>query len=104
MSYDITSPAEIKGFLKGLSLSRVLKLYNGRAGCACGCKGDYTEGEALTTSKVKRKVNHMLKLLDDLDSEWDSAGVCLTSFFNEGHVMIERNERMNVIYFKTEGA
>ena len=94
MAKDITA---VEMLLRALDPAKATRLYNGRSGCACGCQGTYTDADP---SKARRKVKHMLGLLpnlDDFDSAWFS-----TPFQGEAHIAVERNGRVNVIYFRAE--
>lgn len=49
-----------------IKLEDVVKTYNGKPGCACGCRGQYTERGEISAA-VKRRVAFINKNMDHAD-------------------------------------
>jgi hypothetical protein len=76
--------------IKEINIADVAKIYSGKPGCMCGCKGRYVEGE-----KALRLLNNMKKFLDlspEIDEGFDLDG--------KKYVAAENEQRLYVVYYK----
>ena len=94
MGYEINTTSGVELFLRTLDPAKVRQVYNGRSGCACGCRGTHKVVKD-DPSTARRKINHMIRQLDRLDAE--EGDYCGATY---GHVFTEINGRSNIIYFE----
>ena len=79
-----------------LTTEHALRVYSGRPGCMCGCRGTYRDDAA----SIKRQVNKMNKLIALIEAgeegftKSDGPGS-----FGERYVSIESPTRTWVIYY-----
>ena len=71
-----------------LSIDQIEKVYNGRSGCMCGCRGTYRDAADMSKSALTRAFN---KVINDPEVECDE---------DDGIYYINNGKRTTVIYFK----
>lgn len=85
MKTTIETP-RISKFLDN-STDRIIKVYSGRPGCACGCRGKYSTKDATIT----RIVNTMLKIDPTLERKKEA-----------NHWFVQTPTRLYVAYWTEE--
>lgn len=71
-----------------INVSDIKRIYSGRSGCMCGCRGKYTEGKG-----VSRIFNNMKKFID-------ATGVKVEEDAGDGIVFVDDGVKTYVIYTK----
>ena len=71
--------------MKVIKMEDVARVYSGRPGCACGCKGDYKD----SPKAITRMVNKFNKNLIDVVE-------------GGNNLSIENDTRLNILYLKDE--
>lgn len=78
-----------------LNVDRVAKVYSGKIGCMCGCKGKYSYNEGVAHEDWQGKVNvrtvkmFTKQVLADPAVQYES-----------DYAFVEANGRIKVVYFK----
>jgi len=88
-----------------IEFNKVVRSYNGRSGCMCGCRGTYsvpthsTNEDERARSKVSdRSVKIAIKKINDAINWNDPKDV--EKHVNEDHAYIDDGSRNTVVYFK----
>ena len=78
----------------------VTQAYNGKEGCACGCRGNYvTEGAALKR-RVSKVLNFVGPVRPDAANNRDAVSYSTDPFGGECYAYVREGERVTCVYFK----
>lgn len=79
---------------------KVVDTYNGKEGCACGCRGTYRK----TGPAVKRRVNVVESFVGpmrpDAANFGDAVSYSTDAFMGRRYVYVREGERVTTVYFK----
>ena len=70
--------------------TKIEKIYSGKSGCMCGCKGQYYDDQ----KRISRVLKNMLKFAADNNLDLIEDG---------DHIYVENEQRNYVIYIKECG-
>lgn len=76
-------------FLAALTPDKVLRVYSGKPGCGCGCKGSYSESKGMVTKTLRIMRERASEVRVDL-------GV------DENILSLEDDSRFRWLYFKAQ--
>ena len=79
----------------------VVKAYNGKVGCMCGCKGTYVEtpGPAMTR-RVNKVLNFVGPMRPNAANFGDKASYSTDPFMDLRYVYVQDGDRNTTVYFK----
>ena len=94
---------------KRINLADVKKVYSGRPGCMCGCKGSYRYSSTVTMAEVTKAAGYapdhnfandrqVKKVVETINAGLDS-GLATCVEFNSEYVYAEVNGRAFCAYF-----
>jgi len=72
-----------------IEASQVARVYNGRPGCCCGCKGKYVE----VNGEHRRSVNYVLNVINRNLEQAEDLGTCIS---------LEKENRLYIAYYKED--
>lgn len=99
-----TTPTDHLLAYMGRSLDQVTKSYSGRPGCACGCRGNYSQS-ARSIKIIAGKITKLLDgidpaaLTDDFDDHTNADGQSVYAFYCADYIAVETNTRAYTLYF-----
>ena len=79
----------------------VTKAYNGKEGCACGCRGNYSKPSTPATKRRVKKVEAFVgPMRPDAANFGDAASYSSEPFCGEYYVYVREGERVTCVNFK----
>ena len=79
------------------SIENIKKVYSGKIGCMCGCRGKYSYNEGVSRESWQGPVNvRTVKMFAKQVLNHPNVQ------FEDGYAFVEENNRIKVIYFKDE--
>lgn len=83
--------------------AKVVRSYNGKKGCMCGCMGKYNEANTVATARRLAALMSFVGPVRPVSEEhkyWDAVGYSTKPFGGVCYVYDDRNGRNTTVYFK----
>lgn len=80
----------------------VVNTYNGKEGCACGCRGTYKDTGPAVTRRIRTVEAFVGPMRPDAANGRDAASYSTEPFCDERYVYVRdpSNDRVTTVYFK----
>ena len=80
----------------------VVRTYNGKEGCQCGCRGSYDDNpdSAASRRRVKKVVNFVGPVRPDAANNGDAVSYSTQDFGGVFYAYVREGERVSVVYFQ----
>lgn len=80
--------------------NKVLRSYNGKVGCMCGCLGRYDDANTVATARrVKKLESFVGPVRPDAANSGDAVSYSTEAFMGRRYVYLQENGRNTTVYF-----